>query len=152
MENYQNYQAERELSWDDQITQESNFVLLPEGEYDFMVESFERGRFNGSDKMPACNQAILNLKVFAKNGEPASMKHTLLLHTKTEWKLSEFFACIGHKQKNQPLQMNWNLVPGSRGKCKVGQKTYNGNQYNEIKKFIPAYEVNNTPKFTPGSF
>ena len=34
--------------------------------------------------------------------------------------------------------MNWNLVPGARGKCKVGVKNYNGNDYNEIKKFYPS--------------
>lgn len=149
-QNNNNY--ERELNWDDQINQESNFILLPEGEYDFIIERFDRGRFAGSEKMPPCNQATLHVKVFGNNGDTAVIKHNLLLHTKTEWKLSEFFASIGQKQKDMPLRMNWNLVTGSRGRCKLGIKNYNGNQYNEIKKFIPSYEVNKVPSFTPGSF
>lgn len=44
----------RELGWDDEIEKGADYVLLPEGEYDFTIESFERGRFEGSDKAPAC--------------------------------------------------------------------------------------------------
>ena len=40
--------------WDSEINNESSeFVLLPEGDYDFTVEKFERGTFDGSDKLPA---------------------------------------------------------------------------------------------------
>ena len=52
--------------------------------------------------------------------------------------------------------MNWNYVPGATGKCKVGIRTYNDNQYNEIKKFYPkdpSYSTGNTaPSFTTGQF
>lgn len=38
-----NTEMERELNWDDEIEKDGNeFVLLPEGDYDFTVESFER--------------------------------------------------------------------------------------------------------------
>ena len=37
----------RELGWDDEIEKGADYVLLPEGEYDFTIESFERGRFEG---------------------------------------------------------------------------------------------------------
>ncbi len=47
----------RELGWDDEIEKGADYVLLPEGEYDFTIESFERGRFEGSDKVPACPRA-----------------------------------------------------------------------------------------------
>ena len=50
----------RELSWDDQIENESSdFEPLPDGEYDFEIRTMERGRFAGSDKMAACNKAQL---------------------------------------------------------------------------------------------
>ena len=42
----------RELGWDDEIEKGADYVLLPEGEYDFTIESFER-----SDKVPACPRA-----------------------------------------------------------------------------------------------
>lgn len=38
----------RELGWDDEIEKGADYVLLPEGEYDFTIESFERGRFEGN--------------------------------------------------------------------------------------------------------
>ena len=46
-------EMERELDWNDEIEKDSDFTLLPEGDYDFTVESFERGRHPGSDKLPA---------------------------------------------------------------------------------------------------
>ncbi len=50
-----------ELGWDDEVEDKS--PLVPEGEYNFTVETFERGRFNGSEKMPPCPQAMLKLCV-----------------------------------------------------------------------------------------
>lgn len=58
----------RELGWDDEIEKGADYVLLPEGEYDFTIESFERGRFEGSDKVPACPRAELKVKVEAPEG------------------------------------------------------------------------------------
>lgn len=140
---------ERELGWDDQITKDADeFPLLPEGDYDFVVSKFERGRFNGSDKMPACNQAIVYLRIHHSELGDVEIRHSLLLHSKTEWMLSSFFASIGQKKKGEPLKMNWSLVPGSSGRCKIGIKTYKDNDYNEVKKFYPKEEKT----FTPGAF
>ena len=47
---------ERELDWDDEIERESDFVLLPEGDYDFTVTGFERARHEGSEKLPPWKQ------------------------------------------------------------------------------------------------
>ena len=47
-----------ELGWDDTIQEESEFIILPAGDYDFTVKSYERGRFNGSEKMSACMEAL----------------------------------------------------------------------------------------------
>ena len=142
-----------ELGWDDTIQKENEFILLPAGDYDFVVKSYERGRFNGSEKMPACNQAIINIAI-NYNGKEVIIKHRLMLHTKVERILSEFFRGIGQKKKDEPLKMNWPMVPGSTGRCKIGTKTYNGNEYNEIKKFYPKDEmpVTQTPNYNPGQF
>ena len=140
-----NANIEREFGWDDTIQKDNEFILLPAGDYEFEVEKFERGRYNGGEKMPACNMAKLTIKVFASDGRVASISHSLFLHSRTEWKLSEFFAGIGQKKKDEPLRMNWNLVPGARGRCKVGIKKYNDNEYNEIKKFYPSDPSYNQP-------
>lgn len=143
------YQQEKSFGWDDTITQDAGeYILLPDGDYDFVVESFERARFDGSEKMPACNQAILKIKINSDLGS-TTINHNLLLHTKTEWTLSAFFAAIGQKKKGEPLKMNWQLVPGSRGRCKLGHKLYNGSEYNEIKKFLPQEDKQS---YTPGQF
>ena len=51
----------REFGWDDEIQNDSTpFEVLPEGDYRFRVEKFERGRHSGSEKIPPCNKAILS--------------------------------------------------------------------------------------------
>lgn len=152
-----NNDFERELGWDDTISKEGeDFPLLPAGDYDFIVEKFERGRFNGSTKMPACNQAKLTLKVFNTMME-THIVETLMLHTKTEWKLSQFFTSIGQKKKGEPLRMDWNRVIGASGKCKVIVNTYKNNNgqdktNNRIDKFYAHEEVKQANSYTPGSF
>ena len=55
---------EREFNWDDTIEKDStDFVLLQEGDYDFEVESYERARHGGSEKLPPCNKAVLKLRI-----------------------------------------------------------------------------------------
>lgn len=138
---------ERALDWEDTIVKDGeDFSLVPAGDYYFEVKKFERGRFNGSEKMPACHQATLTIEVDDGKGNKTSILHTLLLHTKTEWRLSQFFAAIGQKKKGQPLRMDWNRVVGSRGKCKVfidKYKTQGGveRESNKIDKFYPADET-----------
>lgn len=130
---------EKELGWDDEISQESEFVLLPEGDYDFEVISFERSRSNGSDKLPPSNMAILNIRV--TNGkESTAVKEYLVLHTKMEWKLSQFFRSIGQKKQGEPVRMNWSAVPGAKGRCKVIVEKYTNDKgeqkdTNRIAKF-----------------
>ena len=44
--------------------------------------------------------------------------------------------------------MNWSMVPGSTGRVAVEPKEYNGNMYNNIKKFYPKEEK----QFKAGEF
>ena len=147
-------QMDRELQWDDTIEKESSdFVLLPEGDYNFVVDSFERGRHGGSEKLPPCNKAILKLRVESDKGT-ALITHNLFLHTKTEGLLSAFFESIGQKKKGEKMVMNWSHVPGATGRTKVGIHTYvnkdgEERQSNDIKKFYPK---ENKPAFTAGTF
>lgn len=153
---------EREFDWDDEIEHDSpDFILLPEGDYDFEVIKYERGRFNGSPNFPPCNKAIIHIKIEAPEGMNI-IKHNLFMHSKSEGKLCEFFAGIGQRQKGEKLKMNWPAVPESRGRAKVTVRHWKNDEkgtegdVNEIKKFYP-YEVT-TPfeakqtTFTPGAF
>jgi len=127
----------RELGWDDEIEKDGNdYITLPEGDYDFEVVSYERARHPGSEKLPPCNKAIIKIKIETAQGV-AMFNHNLFLHTNTEGIISAFFAGIGQKKKGEKMTMNWPLVPGSTGRARVGIRTYDGKEYNEIKKFYP---------------
>lgn len=130
-----------ELGWDSEITNEGkDFVIAEPGDYDFTVVGFERGRFNGSAKMPACLQAELSIKLNHPDGE-CIVKDKLFLHSKTEWKISEFFLGIGQKKKGESLRPNWNAIIGATGRCKVKKRSYEskGQTYwtNDIEKYYP---------------
>lgn len=130
-----------ELGWNSEITNEGkDFIIAEPGDYDFTVVGFERGRFNGSAKMPACNQAELSIKLNHPDGE-CIVKDKLFLHSKTEWKISEFFLGIGQKKKGESFRPNWNAIIGATGRCKVKKRSYEnkGQTYwtNDIEKYYP---------------
>lgn len=148
--------TDRELGWDDQIENDgSDFEVLPEGDYNFEVVGFERGRHAGSDKLPPCHKAVISLRVKGSAGQ-TTIKHNLFLHTKTEGLLCAFFVGIGQRKHGERITMNWGQVVGSRGRCKVGihkWKNDKGEEFssNDIKKF---YEPDNSQpaKFEQGKF
>ncbi|MBP1044872.1 hypothetical protein I6N96_01170 [Enterococcus sp. BWM-S5] len=132
-----NNQPDHELGWEDSIQQDApDYVLLTPGDYIFEVTKFERGRYTPGPnaKMPPCNEANLTLKVESPQGE-AIIRHRLFLHSSTEGMLSAFFSAIGLKRKGEPTQMNWGAVLGATGACKVKNREYNGNKYNEVQSF-----------------
>lgn len=115
-----------ELGWDAEIENDGQeFVVAESGDYNFVVTGFERARFAGSEKMPPCNQAKLTIKLEMPGaaGE-CIIKHNLFLHSKSEWKLCEFFTAIGQRKKGQKVSMNWNAVIGARGRCKVSKRSF----------------------------
>lgn len=137
MENTNGY----ELSWDSPIENDgSEFILLPDGDYDFVVERFERGRYEGGDKLPPCPKATLYLKFTVPEGD-VTVRKDLFLHSKCEGLLCAFFTCIGQRKHGQRVSMNWSAVTGARGRAKVGKRTYNGNTYNDIKRFLEPQET-----------
>ena len=128
------------LDWDDAIeTDGQELVILEEGDYNFTVTDFERGRFPGGAKIPACNKASLTLQVNTDKG--VAICHTdLLLYKTMEWKLSSFFRCIGQKKRGERLVMDWSKVVGSKGRAHFKPRNYtdrdgNAKQANDIDKF-----------------
>ena len=141
----------RELGWDDQIENDgADFILLSEGDYDFEVASLERGRHGGSDNLPPCNKAVLHLRIETPEGT-ASIRHQLFLHTRTEGLLCAFFTAIGQRAKGERLVPRWGEVIGSKGRCKVGIRKYEGKEYNEVKRFYEA-EQKTATSFQAGKF
>lgn len=141
-----NVNFEREFDWNDEIKEDGGeFVLLPEGDYIFTVENFERARHEPQPggKLPACNKAIIHILIQSAEGE-ARLRHNLFLHSSTEGMLSAFFGAIGLKKRGEPLRMNWNIIAGRQGVCHIGIREYNGNKYNDVKRMIYADDVDMT--------
>jgi len=95
---------DREFAWDDEIEKDSDFVIIPEGDYTFTVSGFERGRHEGSEKLPPCPKAIVKLRVDMPDGTTQELTHNLFLHSKCEGLLSAFFVGIGQKKHGEKLR------------------------------------------------
>lgn len=153
MSEYQN--DAHEIGWGDQIVADGGeFLLLDEGDYDFTVTAFERGRFPGSAKIPACNKAVLTLTVQTPKGE-ANAKYDLILWSSLEWKISEFFRSIGQKKSGEAFVPRWNEVVGSKGRAHFKPRKYlkNGEerQVNDISKFYDAPQTQQNYASAPQS-
>ena len=128
------------MDWDDTIENDGKeFVTLDEGDYNFTVTGFERGRFPGSAKIPPCNKAVLTLSVDTPDGI-AITKLDLIMYRTLEWRISSFFRCIGQKKHGERLVMDWSKVTGSKGRARFKPRTYtdkNGDerQANDVDRF-----------------
>ena len=132
-------ELDRELGWDDVIEKDSNFVTLPEGDYDFVIDHFERARHPGSDQIPPCNKATLTLAVDTVEGT-ASVRYDLILWSSLEWKISEFFRAIGQKKHGEKFRPQWNAVVGTKGRGRFKPRMYtkkdgSEGQFNDVVKF-----------------
>lgn len=147
--------SEREFSWNDEIQNDSTFEPLPAGDYSFTVKAFERGRHNGSAKLPPCNKAVLTIEVSSPE-KKGTLTHNLFLHSKTEGMLCSFFNAIGARKHGETLRMDWNKVIGARGTCKVGLRKWTGDdgverESNEISRFYEA-SAETAPTYQAGKF
>lgn len=153
------------IGWDDEIIDpgEPEFVLLTPGIYDFTVTGFERGHFDGSEKMDACSMAKLTLR--CTNGiQETTVFTNLFLSSTVAFKLSKFAKAIGdmpaESTAGQKFHVDWNNIIGKSGKCKIKTRVYNGKDYNEVDDFIvpdpaaapapaPMPQVVPLPNYTP---
>ena len=128
------------MDWDDALENDGQeYVVLEEGDYNFTVTGFERGRFPGSAKIPPCNKAALTLAVDTPDGT-ATVKFDLILYRTLEWRISSFFRCIGQKKHGERLVMDWSKGTGSKGRARFKPRTYmdkNGDerQANDVDRF-----------------
>ena len=138
------------LDWNDSIENDGQeFIVLPEGDYNFTVTDFERGRFPGSAKIPACNKASLTLRVDTDDGV-AFVRTDLILYRSLEWRISSFFRSIGKKKHGERLVMDWNKVLGARGRAHFKPRNYTANDgsertTNDCDRFID-YDPANFPE------
>lgn len=128
-----------ELNWDDDIDINADvFRVLEEGEYDFVVKSHEKSRYQpqAGAKLPPCNMVTLHLDV-----DNTTIEHRLFLHSRCEGMLCAFFKAIGARTSGERLKMEWNRVNGATGRCVIGIRKWIGKdgterESNEVKRFI----------------
>lgn len=140
---------ERELDWNATIEVDApEFVLFPEGDYEFAVERFERNRFAGSDKVPPCNQLTVHLILVNEKGEMANIRHNFFMLQSKAGFIGSFLTSLGLKKEGEAIQLDLNKLPGATGRAHVTIREYNGRKFNNVSKFLKP--VNNTPKTTTG--
>ena len=132
------------MDWNATISNDGNgeFVVLPEGEYEFLVTKFEKSVFDGSNRIPKCNMAELELAVRAESGT-SLIRERLFLDESMEWKLCQFFSCIGQRAHGDKYVMDWSKVLGAKGRAHIVINEYVGQdgatrQNNKVKKYLPA--------------
>ena len=128
---------DRELGWDEEVSEGEGFTLLPAGKVKFTVTDFERGRSKGEGKLPPCNMAIVNLKLETQDGLIGGCRVYLVLHTSMQWKINEFFTALGFaKSEDGKVRMDWKSIIQRSGFCNIKVRTSDGKEFNEVDKFL----------------
>ena len=119
-----NANTKMEMDWDDEIQiDDMKFVVLEEGDYNFEVSKVERGNFPGSAKISPSKKVTLTLLVVTDSGL-ATCRTDLILNRVVEFRLAQFFYCIGQKKKGEPFKMEWDKVLGAKGRAHFKPRTY----------------------------
>lgn len=130
------------FDWEDEIEDDGegiSFITLEEGDYEYEVTKFERGHFTPKKegKTPACNMAIMTLKI-ETNAGACFITENFPLASTMEWKASAFFRSIGLKKHGEKLKMKWGEAIGCKGHAHI-IKTAGSKEntfFNNVKYFI----------------
>ena len=145
------------MTWDDELDEteaveqqkENDFVLLPDGEYDFTIKKFEKDFYTAKPdaKVQSCPVAKISLLIKDDEGNAAYVKESLFLHAGNKWQLFAFFTCLGlRKHGDGTKKMPWDKVEGASGRCRLGTRKYTQNgetkTVNTVKRWLdPAAEA-----------
>ncbi len=130
------------FDWDSEIevdSEEREFITLEPGKYDFTVSGFERGTHEAKPggKAPTCPKAIVKIKIETPEGD-AYITENFLLYKKMEWKISDFFRCVGLKKEGQKVSMKWEDTVGLSGSCQITKEKgkEEGIFFNHVKTWL----------------
>lgn len=144
----------REFGWNDSVENETTFTILDEGDYRFRMTALERGRHDGSAKIPPCNKAICTLQILGDGDVVLTeIKHNIFLHSAVEGLISAFFLATGAKKHGEALNISkgFNDSIGRIGWCHLFVDTWTGNDGAERKsnKIRYFYDPEKAPKAAP---
>lgn len=139
--------------WDDEVqASDSGFIVFPEGDYDFKVVDFERGRVKNG-KNAGANQAIYTLRIMDTTGGSSEEKYFIPLVDSLRWKATKFFKSIGaipaDTESGQNVRFPWSNVVCMTGRCHVKPRKWTGDDgedhdANEVTAMLVGDEQ--TPK------
>ena len=140
--------ADENLSWGSEVSQESEITLMPENtEVGFEIVGFERATTRKGAPM-----AKLTLKCTNPDTEQTTtVRDTLVLMRSCEWKICQFFTCLGLRQHGEKSIPKWEAVLGSKGLARLGVEEWqtdsgDNRERNIVKSYLdpaPAEDDNN---------
>lgn len=142
-------EANGAIGWDDEVSEPENqnaekedFVVLPDGQYPFVVNKVERGTFKGSAKLPPCNMVKVGIIVDGDDAGRSYVNARFFMHTKMLFRIFQFLEAVGlHKKGDGAKTIPWSKVTkGLTGHCAVKTHVYNGEQYSEVDRWLAAVE------------
>lgn len=143
------------LDWDQAEADDSgSFELLEPGEYAFMVKGIRRERYEGGAKIGPCPRAVVEMLVTKPDGSGlAEMEESLLLHSKTEFRIAQFFKALGFRKDPETgrVPVRWNEVEGKEGRLRLGVRTFSKKdggegKANQVEEWIAAGAASPAPE------
>lgn len=104
MADYSSYSEYEELDLNGSIEQESQFVDIPVGDYDGIIDHYELGTCDwDNENYNGKKMLTVYINVYA-GGQEVQLRDNIVLVKNMEWKLSQFFLGTGQKKKGEVLQ------------------------------------------------
>jgi len=132
----------------------SDFILLPKGDYDFIVSSWSQEEYvdKQSNNKPR-KRMVINLQIQdPETGKTVSIKESIPLKKKLAFKFSQLFTSVGDLGKDSEKAMDWETLNGKGGRLSLSHREYNGKQYHNVDSFLPpdtqAQATQPAPQFT----
>lgn len=135
-----------DFGWDSEFDFDDpdEFVILPPGEYGYVVRSFQRSHYDGGTAkdghtIPPCPVAKIQIGIKTDKGDVVINDSFFInpnpVNTK---KMSGFFQSVGLATEGSKVKMAWwsdNLV-GMAGRAKITNRKYNDKTYNNVSHYI----------------
>lgn len=143
---------DKRIGWDYELTEEDTkggeAVILPDGEYEAVIERMERGQYSGSANIQASPMAVLYLAVDGGELGTGHPKCNIILNQKLAWKLDQLAVACGFWKKGEGKgrRIPWGEVQGCAIRVKLGHREYQGKTYQEVEKLMPPATEEFPPK------
>ena len=117
--------------------EDKEYTLLGPGEYPYVVTEVKYGDYNGSAKIPACPMVTVELEVDGGEQGKISVSNNFYICKECAGLLAAFAKSIGVMDDGEKVvSIEWDEVEGMKGTVYINHREYNGNKYNQVKKFV----------------